>query len=415
MSIDAEVELLIVGAGPHGLSSALHLVEADPSLRHQMAVVDPDGWLGRWDRQFAQLDIAHLRSPAVHHPGPDASTFSRWCAEEGVSLERPYGIPDATAFRAHCAHLISDAGLEEAVTPTSVHRIGVTEGDVTALLTDGTTIRARHVVLAVNPARRRLPNWVFDVLPVPGSALDHAGDVDLRDVSLDAEHVVVVGGGLTAGHLAVGAARRGAHVTLLARRPLRSSMFDTDPGWLGPRELNGFTAIADPRARLSACRAARNGGSMPPWMLHRIRSLSAAGAVDVRAPARICGAQRAGIGLDLVLGDETVLHADRVWLATGTDSDVRAHRLTAPLLESHPTPVCDGFPVLDETLRWPGTSVHLIGRPAMLTLGPAAGNLWGARMGARAITAHLTGRPVGAIEAPAAPLMGRGWCGPVWA
>ena len=213
MSIDAEVEVLIVGAGPHGLSVALHLVEADPSVRDRLAVVDPDGWLGRWDRQFAQLDIAHLRSPAVHHPGPDASAFARWCADTGVGLERPYGIPDTDAFRAHCAHLVVEAGLEEAVTPTSVHRLGVTGETATALLTDGTTSLARHVVLAVNPARRRRPSWVFDVLPVPMPALDHAGDVDLWEVTLDAEHVVVVGGGLTAGHLAVGAARRGAHVS----------------------------------------------------------------------------------------------------------------------------------------------------------------------------------------------------------
>ena len=36
--------------------------------------------------------------------------------------------------------------------------------------------------------------------------------------------------------------------------------------------------------------------------------------------------------------------------------------------------------MLDEdTLLWPGTNAHLMGRLAMIPLGPAAGNLWGSR------------------------------------
>lgn len=192
-------------------------------------------------------------------------------------------------------------------------------GEVTALLGDGTTVRCRHIVLATNPARRRIPAWVCDALPLPPRALAHAGDVDLRGLALDGEHVVVVGGGLTAGHLVVGAVARGARVTLVARRPLRTSMFDTDPGWLGPKQLDGFDALEDPLERLRRCPTARDGGACPPWMVRKVRSLVATGAVDLRAPARVCGAHARGEGVALVLGDETTLVADRVWLATGTE------------------------------------------------------------------------------------------------
>lgn len=412
MSVDADVDVLIAGAGPHGLAIALHLIEADDRWRDSMAVVDPRGWLGTWDEQFARLDIAHLRSPAVHHPGPDAGDLGRWTSGAGHPSERPYGLPSTEAFRAYCAHLVRQAGLDEAVTPTRLHRLGVGSGEVTALLGDGTTVRCRHVVLATNPARRRIPTWAFDALPLPPRALAHAGDVDLRGLALDGEHVVVVGGGLTAGHLVVGAVARGARVTLVARRPLRTSMFDTDPGWLGPKQLDGFDALEDPLERLERCRTARDGGSLPPWMVRKVRSLVATGAVDLRAPARVCGAHAREDGVALVLGDETTLVADRVWLATGTEVAVGGDRLTGPLAESHPLPVCDGVPVLDRQLRWPGTPIHLVGRPAMLRLGPASGNLWGARMAARVVTAHLTGTDPGPPEP--VPLMGRGWCGPVW-
>lgn len=413
MSIDADVEVLIAGAGPHGLAVALHLIDADERWRASIAVVDPRGWLGAWDEQFARLDIAHLRSPAVHHPGPDASDLTRWTTSAGHRSERPYGLPSTDAFRAYVDHLVDEAGLDEAVTPTRLHRLGVRDDEVTALLGDGTTVRCRHVVLATNPARRRIPSWAFDALPVAPDTLTHAGDVDLRGLDLTGEHVVVIGGGLTAGHLVVGAVARGARVTMLARRPLRTSMFDTDPGWLGPKELDGFDAIDDPLERLHRCRDARNGGSLPPWMIRRVKALAAKGDLDLRAPARVCGAHVHGTGLSLMLGDETTLVADRVWLATGTEPAITGDRVTAPVAESHPIPVCDGVPVLDEHLRWPGTPVHLVGRPAMLRLGPASGNLWGARMAARLIASHLAGSDPG--EPEPVPLMGRGWCGPVWA
>ena len=60
--------IVIAGAGPHGLATAVHLLTAAPSLRSRLMVVDPAGeWLGDWRDQFARLEIANLRSPAVHH------------------------------------------------------------------------------------------------------------------------------------------------------------------------------------------------------------------------------------------------------------------------------------------------------------------------------------------------------------
>jgi hypothetical protein len=55
--------------------------------------------------------------------------------------------------------------------------------------------------------------------------------------------------------------------------------------------------------------------------------------------------------------------------STSTDSpqcrpDVAADRLTASVQATHPTRVVDGWPVLDEQLRWPGTSVYVLGRHA---------------------------------------------------
>ncbi len=51
----------------------------------------------------------------------------------------------------------------------------------------------------------------------------------------------------------------------------------------------------------------------------------------------------------------------------------------------------DGVPVPDAGLRVGAPPVHVMGRLATIELGPAAGNLWGARMAARRITRAVTG------------------------
>ena len=50
-----------------------------------------------------------------------------------------------------------------------------------------------------------------------------------------------------------------------------------------------------------------------------------------------------------------------------------------------------GFPLLNEQLRLGPHPAFIMGRAAMLSLGPAAGNLWGAQRAARLITQAITG------------------------
>jgi hypothetical protein len=399
---DAEARVAVVGAGPQGLAAALHLLDREPDLHRDLVVVDPTGgWLRAWDERFARLDIGHLRSPGVHHPGCDPYELGEWCQRHGVAspLPSPYGLPSTAAFRRFCARLVAEADLAEHVVPTRVRDIEPGRRTSRLDLADGTRLAARHVVIASDPARRCVPRWVADLPPVPVDRLAHADDVDLRGLDLAGKHVVVVGGGLTAAHLAVGAVARGATVTVVCRRQVRERMFDTDPGWLGPKQLDRFHRLADPVRRLRVALAARDGGSIPPWMTSQLDDLRDAGALRVLAGRRICGAHRApgpgpGGRIRLVLGDESRLDVDRLWLATGSRPDVAAHRITLALQRAFPTRIVDGWPVLDEHLRWPGANVHVLGRLAMLAIGPAAGNLWGARVGATRIAAAICGEDV---------------------
>lgn len=66
--------------------------------------------------------------------------------------------------------------------------------------------------------------------------------------------------------------------------------------------------------------------------------------------------------------------ADVTWTATGEAYSALADPVLATLQQACPTRIVGGYPMVDdETLAWPGLPLHLLGRGASLSLGPAAG------------------------------------------
>lgn len=275
-----DTDVCILGAGPHGLAVAVHLVQARPSIR--LLVVDPSGrWLSTWHDQMARAEIPTLRSPIVHSPSPNPSALAQHLATHRLpSSGLPYDLPTIEAFASFCDHLIADSDLGPplAVRPQRITR----EQNRVRIETDTGAITADHLVLATNPHRRQIPEWVRPNLDLDQGRCVHANDVDLREMpNLTDENVVVVGGGLSAAHLAHGAAKRGANVNLLARRAVETRNFDTDPGWLGPKYLRAFDAEDDPAQRLYLAQTARGGGTIPFWMRERLDTLAADDALTL--------------------------------------------------------------------------------------------------------------------------------------
>ncbi|KAG2484079.1 hypothetical protein HYH03_017098 [Edaphochlamys debaryana] len=82
-------------------------------------------------------------------------------------------------------------------------------------------------------------------------------------------------------------------------------------------------------------------------------------------------------------GGGLLLHADHVWLATGSQVDAAADPLLATLLAACPVPLAGGMPALTPQLRWrEDTDIFVAGAYAALQLGPGAANLMGARTAA---------------------------------
>ena len=84
------------------------------------------------------------------------------------------------------------------------------------------------------------------------------------------------------------------------------------------------------------------------------------------------------------------LTCDRLWLATGTRFDAKAEPLLYQVIQQYPQPLVNGFPILDEHLRWHGCDLFIMGGLAALRVGPTARNISGARMASDRIVPALT-------------------------
>ncbi len=385
-----DTDVCILGAGPHGLAAAVALRRARPDVR--LVVVDPSGeWLAGWHEHFARAAIASLRSPIVHHPAPEPSALTRHVEANGLMRSGlPYDPPTTDAFASFCTELIAETELDDPLAAAA--ETIVCAGNGAEVVAGHHVIAADHVIVATNPRRRAIPDWVWPLLGHHPGLVSHGNDVDLRNLAdLDGRRVAVIGGGLTASHLTCGATATGAEVHLITRRPIESRNFDTDPGWLGPKFLHAFDQIADPARRLQAALEARGGGTIPPWMRNRLhhleenRSLVLHEGCEVRAASPNPESSTAVLALD----DHTTVDADQVWLAIGAVPDIAAQRCLNDITAD--VPVIDGFPVTDEALRLGPHPVHVMGPLATITLGPAAGNLWGAQRAAARIAAAITG------------------------
>jgi len=56
-----QIDIALVGAGPHALTLVTHLLQKCKQTRHRFLVFDSSGtWMHQWQQQFAALEIPHL-------------------------------------------------------------------------------------------------------------------------------------------------------------------------------------------------------------------------------------------------------------------------------------------------------------------------------------------------------------------
>ena len=371
----------------------------------RLGVFDRAGtWMAQWKQQFAALEIPHLRSPAVHHPDPNPYALRAFAANRPSELFPPYDLPGTELFQEFCQDVIERWGLGDGVIQaniTDLEPIEIEGHDRFRLHIQGhPPSLARRVILASGGGPPRLPDWVAEIpSSYPPERLQHSSQIDLRIRHLGGEEILIVGSGLTSGHLALGAVRRGARVTLMARRQFYEKLFDADPGWLGPKYLKGFQAEPDWGRRWQMIQEARNGGSVTPKVLFKLRRLEREGKVQFLENCQITRATwNQGLwDVDCNQPQGSLPRFHRLWLATGTDFDIRKHPLLHQVQWRYPVETVGGLPQLDDHLRWGTSQLFLMGPGTALQVGPVARNIYGGKLASQRIVPALTKSSLGRV------------------
>jgi len=398
----SQIDIAVIGAGPQALTLVTHVLQKKAKLRNRIQVFDPSGsWMTHWQQQFAAQEIAELRSPAVHHPDPNAHALRTFAEGRYHELHPPYDRPGTRLFQEFCDTVVQRWQLQNYVVPAAVTRLETLQKRPCRFrltLSTGDTVLACRVVLATGGGQPYLPDWAKQISAThPPERLCHASQIRLPTLSsLAGEIVLIVGSGLTSGHLAVGAVKRGAKVMMMARRTFQEKLFDAEVGWLGPKYLKGFHAEPNMQTRWQMVQQARNGGSLTPAMMTRLRQLQHQGHITFYKRCQVADAQWQGDAWKVCCDNHSVhdciVHQPihRVWLATGTTLDIRSHPLLVDAWEQHPIATVHGLPVLDEHLRWPDRELFLMGPWAALRVGPVARNLFGGKLACDRIVSALT-------------------------
>jgi len=396
VTLPSQIDIAIIGAGPHALTLATHLLQKRKQMLTRFIVFDPSGiWMSRWNRQFAALEIPHLRSPAVHQPDPNPHMLRTFAEFRRSELSPPYDLPGTRLFQDFCQEVICRWQLQDQVYPAQVVQIKPIGYPLRSRfrlsLADGRSLIARRVVLAIGGGMPHVPDWVSRVQsPYPPEHLCHSQQVDLPGMQLSGEKVLIVGGGLTSGHLAVGAIDKGAQAIVISRRTFQEKLFDAEPGWLGPKYLNSFWAEPSWEARWQMIQQARNGGSITPALMTQLRRLHREDKVILYEQCQVEKAIWQDSHWQISREDGVEFDCDRIWLSTGTRLDITQCSLLKEVLHAYPIEIVRGLPVLDKHLRWQGCELFIMGGWAALQVGPVARNLSGARMASDRIVPALT-------------------------
>ena len=388
--------VIVVGAGPYGLSASAHLTAAAVGVKVFGRTME------FWERQMpvgmrlrSSWDACHLSDPSGR------LTLGHYSIDTNLDLPRPVPLD---SFIAYGRWFQKQAGAE--VDPRRIRRIERASRGFRLITQDGEPFHARRVVIATGIARYAYKPSEFGKLPC--ELASHSSE-HMTLSAFQSKSVIVVGGGQSAIESAALLSENGAEVEVIMRAPkvrwlLRSGGLHRLPPFIkrllyhhtdvGPALLSQLVARPGlfrllPRARQDriAYRSIRPAASS--WLKSRVAGVRFTGG-------RIVGdARRQSNKVRLQLNDGSTREADHVLLATGYRVDIERDQLLAPELLNALSRF-DGYPELEpgfESSSVPG--LHFLGAPAAYSFGPLLRFVSGTDYAARALTRCIAGIATG--------------------
>lgn len=382
-------EWIIIGGGIHGCTVANFLVEKGASV-NKMKIIDPHTEpLARWKKRTSYIGMEFLRSPSVHHIDRDPFSLQKHAdkAEDAKNFYGKYKRPNLAMFNEHAEKTFRNNHLEQAWQQGTVQQVHREEEHWIVGTKEGNNYTAKNVVVAIRPNNRlQIPEWAE---PFHGNGMYHIYEEDIPSMQELTPPFTVVGGGISAAHTAVKlAALYPGKVTLLKRHAFRLHSFDSDPGWLGPKNLSAFYQTKSYEERRQQITKARHRGSLPRDLFLKLKRLEKQGLIAMK-DGEVDHVEKYEGQLQLRTKQEETWTTGTVLLATGFQSSLEEEAWLHTLREKENLPCAKcGYPIVSSSLEWCG-HLYVAGPLSELEIGPVAGNISGAQKAAERITAGV--------------------------
>jgi cation diffusion facilitator CzcD-associated flavoprotein CzcO len=390
-----DLDVVVIGAGPYGLSAAAHLL--GQGLR--VAVFGRTLEMWRDHMPNGMLLRSHWWATNLSDPRQDHG-FERFARDKKRDLRYPVPLQTFIEYgRWFQQRAVPD------VDETYVSSIERQDTRFLLTLEDGREVESQAVVMAIGPYH--YANRPEPFTGLPPELVSHSSDH--RDLSrFKGRDVVVIGGGQSAIEFAALLHEAGAAVQVVARRPIqwlepdRSGTRSTlerilapdatiAPGWINwVWDRRPFLFYRFPQPWKDAYNAMYHSGATD-WLRSRVL-----GKVTLRERRTVTRLDGAHGKLTATLSDGAKVSADHVLLATGYTVDVNRLTMIHPSLRAA-IETDRGSPVLSHWLESSVPGMYFIGLTSLRAFGPlyrfVAGCGAAARRVAGAIARERVGRP----------------------
>jgi hypothetical protein len=365
-------DVLVIGAGPYGLSVSTHL--RGRGIDHLIVGRPMDTWRNHMPAGMYLKSEAYGSDMSCPQAGYDLEGYRKAKGVEGIAR----GVPLPLAQFLDYADWYVEQLVPE-VTDNTVSNIRAVNDRFHVGFADAEAVQARSVVIATGI----LPHAYIppELSSLPAELVSHTSDHRQLD-QFRGRRVAIVGAGASALELAALLHEAGGEPYIIVRCP-GSPTWGTKPspltplvrlrlnklceGWKCPL-WNSPTAFRMLPKAIRAEKARTVLGPLGAWWLRpRVE-----GVVEVIGKTRVLRAEPRGEGARLVLEgpSRSSLDVDHVIAGTGFRVDLtRLDYLPGDLLSRLVT--CDGYPVVSRAGQSSVPGLYFVGAPAAFGLGPS--------------------------------------------
>ncbi|RXT13751.1 FAD/NAD(P)-binding protein [Ammoniphilus sp. CFH 90114] len=385
------LDWLIIGGGIQGCTLATYLLRHKKTSIQQLGIIDPhQNPLHKWIQNTSILEMPFLRSPSIHHLDVEPFALERYAKKErsrfAAAFTLPYDRPSLELFNEHSRDVLGELEIPSAWIKGKAAGMIRKKDYWCVVLDNGKEIESKHVVLAMGLSEHpHWPEWATKAKD-DGGQVYHIFSKAPTDFTSLTPPIVLVGGGISAAHTAIRLCKLyPGQITLVTRHELRIHQFDSDPAWLGPKNMNPYRTIKDFQKRRQMILSARHRGSMPTELYLALMKEQKLGNLSILTN-QVENTQILGGQVLFQFTDQSEVLAGSVMLATGFHTSPPGMDWLEPTLreQNMRCGVC-GYPIVSSVnLEWTD-GLFVMGPLAELEIGPVSRNIAGARRAAERI------------------------------